>query len=200
MGRLPAFLIAAIVSCALPGASSWKLVLKDGKTIDCAGVPIAINDVYMFQDSQGQDGAVPAEQVDRDATDRANKVAPAPRQWRKIGETVHESPSSAGVLAFSHADFETQVLQSEKPVLVEFWATWCGYCRKIEPSITAVAGEYGGRLKVGKVDVDKNPAIAHQYGVSALPTLLLFENGRVVATIHGAAAKPSIVSMLQSHL
>ena len=196
MRYLPGFVIAAVLATALPGANYWKLVLKDGKTVDCDGVPIVINDVYMFRDSEGRDGTLPADQVDRVETDRVNKVAPAPRQWRKIGESVHESPSSAGVLTLSDADFESEVLQSSTPVLVDFWATWCGYCRKIEPTMASIAGEYGGRLKVGKLDIDKNPEITRRYGVVATPTLLLFDHGRVVGTIHGAAGKSAIVQML----
>jgi thioredoxin 1 len=189
-----------VTAFVLLSANDWNLVLKNGKTIACDGVPIIVNDVYMFRDSEGKDATLPADQVDREATDRINKVAPAPRQWRMIGESVHESPSATGVLTFKDADFESQVLQSSTPVLVDFWATWCGFCRKIEPSMASIASEYGGRLKVGKLDIDKNPDITRRYGVVATPTLLLFDQGRVVGTIHGAAGKSAIIQMLAASM
>ena len=190
------YLTLFVTAFVLLSANDWKLVLKNGKTIACDGVPIIVNDVYMFRDNEGKDATLSADQVDREATDRINKVAPAPQQWRKIGESVHESSSATGVLTFNDADFESQVLQSGTPVLVDFWATWCEYCRKIEPSIASIATECGGRLKVGKLDIDKNPEITRRYGVAATPTLLLFDQGRVVGTIHGAAGKSAIIQML----
>jgi len=181
-------------------ATPWKLVLKSGKTVECDGAPIAINGVYLFRDSDGKDGSLPTEQVDQEKTDRANHVAPPPRQWRLIGETVKEAPGIAGVRTLSEADFDAEVLHAKTPVLVEFGAPWCGYCRKIEPSIASIAGEYSGRLKVGKLDVDRNRAIATRYHVAGLPTLMLFKGGQVVAAIRGYARKSEMVEMLQSAL
>lgn len=196
MHRFPVCL--AFVVTSLFGASTWKLVLKDGTTVECEGAPIIINDVYMFRGADGKDGNLAADQVDREKTDRANKVAPAPRQWRLIGESVHETFGS--ISAVNGTDFESEVLQSRSPVLVEFWATWCGFCKKMEPTIQSVAGDYADRLKVLRLDIDKNHAIAQRYGVSAVPTLLLFERGRVAATIHGAAGKSTVTRMLTDHL
>jgi thioredoxin 1 len=193
------YLTLFVITFVLLGANNWKLMLKNGKTIDCDGVPVIVNDVYMFQDSEGRDGTLPADQVDREATDRINKVAPAPRQWRMIGESVRQL-APEGVSAWNDADFDAEVVQSSTPVLVDFWATWCGYCKKIEPTVDAVASEFSGRLKVGKVDIDKSPLTARRYGIHFTPTLLLFEKGRAVATIEGAAGKSAIVHMLQSQL
>jgi thioredoxin 1 len=180
--------------------TTWKLVLKNGKTIECDGAPIAVNGVYLFRGSDGKDGSLATDQVDQEQTDRANHVAPPPRQWRLIGETVKEAPGSAGVRNLSDADFDAEVLHSKTPVLVDFWAAWCGYCRKIEPSVSSIAGDYTGRLKVAKLDVDRNRAIANRYHIAGLPTLLLFKDGRVVAAIRGYTRKSEMVEMLQSAL
>ena len=187
MRRLALF----IITCVLLEASNWTLVLKNGKTIACDGVPVIVNDVYMFRDSEGRDGTLPADQVDRETTARVNKAAPAITE----PTLAHEDVS-----AWSDSDFDAEVVQSSTPVLVEFWATWCGYCKKIAPTVDAVAGEFAGRVKVGKVDVDKSPLTARRYGIHLTPTLLLFEKGRVVAAIEGSAGKPAIVHMLRSHL
>ncbi len=187
MRRLALF----VITCVLLDANNWTLVLRNGKTIVCDGVPVIVNDVYMFRDSEGRDGTLPADQVDRETTDRVNKVTPA-----ITGPVL----TPEGVSAWSDADFDTEVVQSSAPVLVEFWATWCGYCKKIAPTVDAVAGEFAGRLKVGKVDIDKSPLTAGRYRIHCTPTLLLFEKGHVVAAIEGAVGKPAVVHMLQSHL
>jgi thioredoxin 1 len=195
-------LLAAASAVASFGlcATAWKLVLKNGKTVECDGAPIVVSGVYLFRDADGKDGSLATDQVDQEKTDRVNQVAPPPRQWRLIGETVKEAPGAAGVRTLSEADFDAEVLHSQTPVLVDFWAAWCGYCRKIEPSVASIAGEYSGRLKVGKLDVDRNRTIANRYHVAGLPTLLLFKQGRVVAAIRGYARKSEMVEMLQSAL
>jgi thioredoxin 1 len=195
-------LLAAASAVASFGlcATAWKLVLKNGKTVECDGAPIVVNGVYLFRDADGKDGSLATDQVDQEKTDRVNQVAPPPRQWRLIGETVKEAPGAAGVRTLSEADFDAEVLHSKTPVLVDFWAAWCGYCRKIEPSVASIAGEYSGRLKVAKLDVDRNRTIATRYHVAGLPTLLLFKQGRVVAAIRGYARKSEMVEMLQSAL
>ena len=195
-------LLAAASAIASFGlcATAWKLVLKNGKTVECDGAPIVVNGVYLFRDSDGKDGSLATEQVDQEKTDLANHVAPPPRQWRLSGETVKEAPGAAGVRTLNEADFDAEVLHSKTPVLVDFWAAWCGYCRKIEPSVASIAGEYSGRLKVAKLDVDRNRTIAMRYHVAGLPTLMLFKQGRVVASIRGYARKSEMVEMLQSGL
>jgi len=196
MSRLTLCWLILVVACS--AAPAWKLVLKDGTIVDCDGAPVVVNDVYMFRTADGKDGSLPADQIDREKTNAANKVTPPPRQWRLIGQSVHEP--SGDIAAVSDANFDAFVLQSGTPALVEFWATWCGYCKKMEPTIQSVAGEYGGRLKVYRLDIDKNPATAHRYEVHSLPTLMLFRDGQATATIRGAADKSTVTRILTSHL
>jgi thioredoxin 1 len=96
--------------------------------------------------------------------------------------------------------FQEEVLNSDKPVLVDFWADWCGPCRMIAPHVDAIATEYNTSLKVGKVDVDDNPAIPGRYHISGIPTLMLFKNGEVVERITGALPKDRIVAKILPHL
>jgi len=98
------------------------------------------------------------------------------------------------------ANFETEVLQSNVPVLIDFWATWCGPCRMIAPSIEELAGEYLGKAKVCKLDVDNNPQTATNYGIRSIPTLLIFKGGKVVDNIIGAVPKSAIEDRLKAHL
>ena len=86
----------------------------------------------------------------------------------------------------SDDNFESEVLKSDKPVLIDFWATWCGPCRTIAPIVEEIASEYNGKVKVGKLDVDNNQQTAIKYGVRSIPTLLVFKNGEVKETIIGA--------------
>lgn len=103
-------------------------------------------------------------------------------------------------LHFTQENFKQDVLESDKPVLVDFWATWCGPCRMIAPIVEQLAQEYDGRAKVGKVDVDENPEIARRYGVQSIPTLAVIKGGQVVSKVVGAYPKPRIAEMLDNAL
>jgi len=104
--------------------------------------------------------------------------------------------SKAAVVTTSQ--FEQEVLQSPVPVLVDFWAVWCGPCRMVAPSVDAVAEEYAGKAKVVKVDVDAEQDIAVQFGISSIPTLLFFKDGKVVDQVIGAQPKSVIASKLEA--
>ena len=96
--------------------------------------------------------------------------------------------------------FEKDVLQSDQPVLVDFWAAWCGPCRMIAPTVEALAKEYAGKAKVAKLNVDDNQLIPSQYNIRGIPTLLLFKGGRVQEQLVGAAGRDVIENMIKKHL
>ena len=95
-------------------------------------------------------------------------------------------------------NFEEEVLKSDIPVLVDFWATWCGPCKMLAPTIARIAEEKAGVVKVCKLDVDEEPAIAAKYGIRSIPTLLLFKNGQLVKTSIGVQPKAAIEAMLEA--
>jgi thioredoxin 1 len=98
------------------------------------------------------------------------------------------------------ATFQTEVLNSDKPVLVDFWAIWCGPCKMIAPVVEELAKEYDGKLKVAKVDVDANPQTAMKFGIRSIPTLMVFKGGQVVEQIIGAVPKRHLLDKVTPHL
>ena len=97
-----------------------------------------------------------------------------------------------GLLEFSDSNFESEVLQSSRPVLVDFSAAWCGPCKMLTPIVEELANENAGVAKVGKIDIDANPGTAAKYGVSSIPTIMVFKDGRVVDTLVGLQPKANI--------
>ncbi|PIE18699.1 MAG: thioredoxin [Proteobacteria bacterium] len=108
--------------------------------------------------------------------------------------------AGANVHEFTDANFEAEVLQSDLPVLVDFWAIWCGPCRAIAPIVDQIADEFAGKLKVGKVDTDKNERVAGSLGISSIPAVFVFKHGEVVERIVGARPKASFIKALTPHL
>lgn len=104
------------------------------------------------------------------------------------------------ILAVSDDSFENDVIQSDKPVLVDFWAEWCGPCKAISPILDEVAKDYSERLNIAKINVDDNTDIPQKYGVRGIPTLLLFKNGSLEDTHVGALSKAQLTAFLDKHL
>jgi len=96
--------------------------------------------------------------------------------------------------------FESEVLQSQTPVLVDYWAEWCGPCKMIAPALDQIAAEYTGRLKVAKLNIDENQSTPPKYGIRGIPTLMLFKNGELAATKVGALSKAQLTAFIDSHL
>ena len=103
-----------------------------------------------------------------------------------------------GVSKVSDADFEAQVLKSTEPVVVDFWAEWCGPCKMIAPALEEIAGSMNGKVKIVKLNVDENPATAAKYGIMSIPTLMLFKNGELASRQVGAAPKQKLEAWINS--
>lgn len=103
-------------------------------------------------------------------------------------------------LPITQDNFQTEILNAELPVLLDFYADWCGPCRMMAPIVDSVAEEYDGRLKVGKLNVDTSPDVAQRYRIMSIPTLLFFRNGEVVETVIGATSKAELEAVIQSVL
>ena len=108
--------------------------------------------------------------------------------------------AGADVLTVGDADFGKQVLESDQPVLVDFWATWCAPCRAIAPAVEELATQFKGKAKVAKMDIDNNQDTPQQYGIRSIPTLLVFKGGKVVEQIVGAVPKSKLEAALQKVL
>jgi len=104
------------------------------------------------------------------------------------------------ILHISDQNFEQEVIQSDIPVLVDYWAEWCGPCKMIAPVLDELSSEYAGRLKIAKLNVDENQSIPAKFGIRGIPTLMLFKQGQVEATKVGALSKSQLTAFLDSHL
>ncbi len=103
-------------------------------------------------------------------------------------------------IEFTDANFDEEVLNSDQPVLVDFWAEWCGPCRMVGPVVEELAGEFEGKAKIGKVDVDSNPQVSMKYGIRSIPSLLIFKGGEVVDQVVGAVPKAHLKGKLDAQL
>ena len=108
--------------------------------------------------------------------------------------------ASANIKELTDDNFETEVLKSDIPTLVDFWAVWCGPCKAIAPMVDALATEYQGKLKVAKMDVDHHQIVPQQYRVASIPTLLIFKGGKVVGQLVGAVPRTKLEAEIQKHI
>ena len=108
--------------------------------------------------------------------------------------------ASENVIQVTDANFESEVINSETPVLLDFWAEWCGPCKMIAPILDEIAGEYQDRVKIAKINIDENPQTPHKYGIRGIPTLILFKNGTLEAQKVGAVSKSQLSAFLDSNL
>ena len=106
--------------------------------------------------------------------------------------------AAANIVTLSTANFDAEVLKSPVPVLVDFWAEWCGPCKMIGPVLDELAGEYAGKIKIGKVNIDEQNALAAQFRIQSIPTLLVFKNGQVIEQMVGAKSKPALRASLDN--
>ena len=111
-----------------------------------------------------------------------------------------EAQVSDDIVYLTDDTFEDEVLKSDIPVLVDYWAEWCGPCKMIAPILDEIAADYKGRLKVAKLNIDENPATPPKYGIRGIPTLMLFKDGNVEATKVGAVSKSQLVAFIDSNL
>jgi thioredoxin 1 len=119
------------------------------------------------------------------------------------GRGIHPNPRfyvSEKIIHITDDSFEQEVLQSNTPVLVDYWAEWCGPCKMIAPALDQIASEYQGRLKVAKLNIDENQSTPPKYGIRGIPTLMLFKNGNVEATKVGALSKTQLAAFIDSNI
>jgi thioredoxin 1 len=111
-----------------------------------------------------------------------------------------ENAQALNVQTFTDGNFNDTVLKSGAPVLVDFWAPWCGPCKRLGPTVDALATEYAGKVTVGKLNVDENPDVSFKYNVRGIPTLLLFKGGQVVESVVGLASKEDLQALFNKHV
>ena len=109
---------------------------------------------------------------------------------------MYKERAMSDEIVLTEANFADEVLKSELPVLVDFWAEWCGPCKMLAPTLEELAAEYKGRAKIGKLNVDQHPAVAEKYGIQSIPTLILFHGGEIAEQAVGAKSKSYLIEML----
>jgi thioredoxin 1 len=128
------------------------------------------------------------------------RSAPHPPAGRGIPPKSRGSTVNEKIIHITDDSFEQEVLQSHTPVLVDYWAEWCGPCKMIAPALDQIASEYQGRLKVAKLNIDENQSTPPKYGIRGIPTLMLFKNGNVEATKVGALSKTQLAAFIDSNI
>jgi thioredoxin 1 len=111
-----------------------------------------------------------------------------------------ELMATDNVQTFTDGNFDDSVLKSSAPVLVDFWAEWCGPCKRLAPTVDALAVDYAGRVTFGKLNVDENPTVSFKFQIRGIPTLLLFKNGQVVESVVGLAQKDDLKKVIDKHI
>ncbi len=185
----------------LPGV----VFIKNGRSEAVAGGAISENDLRRWADYLIRGGARPAIPSGPGISLTSSRPTSSPPPPHRNGGS---RPAGAGAATrtYDHpvhltdATFDQMVMHADTPVLVDFWAQWCGPCHMIAPTVEALAKEFSGKLLVGKLNVDENPRTASRYGIMSIPTLLVFKNGRVVDQIVGALPAPALRQRVMQHL
>ena len=117
------------------------------------------------------------------------------------GSGIHgDTMANENVQTFTDGNFEDSVLKSERPVLVDFWAEWCGPCKRLGPTVDALATDYAGKVTVGKLNVDENQSVSFKFQIRGIPTLLLFKGGQIVEQVVGLVGKDELKQVLDKHI
>jgi thioredoxin 1 len=182
--------------------AQWKRLTQTGMKKDFSWGASAREYVKLYGELAGR--PVPEKDAPKPAAKKKiHRIAPElhPIRWMERDIPCGRLSAMAGnTLEVTDQTFDQEVLKSDQPVLVDFWAAWCGPCRMIAPTVEALAQEYLGKAKVAKVNVDENQMTPTQYNVRGIPTLLLFKGGKVQEQIVGAASRDAIESMIKKHL